>query len=185
MRKVIYGINVTADGCCDHTKVSGTEDIHVYFSELMRHADLIVYGRKTYELMVPFWPDVAKEQSMSETINEFARTFGGIDRLVFSRTLKSVEDKKSKVVNTDPAAEVLRLKQQPGKDISLGGVELPSLLIKAGLVDEFHIVVHPVIVGEGRRLFDDLELQAKLQLKLVESKVLPSGCVAQRYVSAR
>jgi len=91
MRKVIYGINQTLDGCCDHTKVSGTEDIHLYFADLMRNADLIVYGRKTYELMVPFWPDVAKEQSMSKTINKFARVFDSIDRLVFSRTLKGVK----------------------------------------------------------------------------------------------
>ncbi|MES2108184.1 MAG: dihydrofolate reductase family protein [Bacteroidota bacterium] len=182
MRKVIYGINQTLDGCCDHTKVSGTEDIHLYFADLMRNADLIVYGRKTYELMVPFWPDVAKEQSMSKTINKFARVFDSIDRLVFSRTLKGVEDKKSRVVNTDPVEEILRLKQQPGRDISLGGVELPLQLIKAGVVDEFHIVVHPVIVGEGRRLFDGINVQEKLRLKLIESKPLPSGCVALRYV---
>jgi len=182
MRKVVYGINQTLDGCCDHTKSSGSEDIHVYFSDLLRQADLIVYGRKTYELMVPFWPDVAKEQNMPETVNEFARVFDSIDKLVFSRTLKSVEDKKSRLVNTDPVEELLRLKQEPGRDISLGGVELPLKLIEAGLVDEFHIVVHPVIVGEGRRLFDGIDIKEKLQLKLAESKVLPSGCVALKYV---
>jgi len=85
-------------------------------------------------------------------------------------------------VNTDPVEEILRLKQQPGRDISLGGVELPLQLIKAGVVDEFHIVVHPVIVGEGRRLFDGINVQEKLRLKLIESKPLPSGCVALRYV---
>jgi dihydrofolate reductase len=182
MRKVVYGINQTLDGCCDHTKSSGSEDIHVYFSDLLRQADLIVYGRKTYELMVPFWPDVAKEQNMPETVNEFARVFDSIDKLVFSRTLKSVEDKKSRLVNTDPVEELLRLKQEPGRDISLGGVELPLQLIEAGLVDEFHIVVHPVIAGEGRRLFDGIDIKEKLKLKLVESKMLPSGCVALRYV---
>lgn len=182
MRKVVYGINQTLDGCCDHTKVSGTEDIHVYFSNLLRQADLIVYGRKTYELMVPFWPNVAEEQNMPDSINQFARVFDSVDKLVFSRTLKSLEDKRSRLVNTDPVEEILRLKQQPGKDISLGGIELPLQLIEAGVVDEFHIVVHPVIAGEGRRLFDGIDIKEKIKLKLVESKMLLSGCVALRYL---
>ena len=182
MRKVVYGINQTLEGRCDHTKVSGTDDIHIYFADLMRNADLIVYGRKTYELMVPFWPNVAKEQSESETVNEFARVFDGIDRLVFSRTLKRLDDKRTRLVNTEPVEEILRVKQQPGKDISLGGVELPLQLIQAGLVDEFHIVIHPVIVGKGRRLFDGSDIQKNLHLKLIESRHLPSGCVALIYV---
>ncbi len=182
MRKVVYGINQTLDGCCDHTKVSGTDDIHIYFADLMRNADLIVYGRKTYELMVPFWPKVAKEQSESEPVNEFAQVFDSIDKLVFSRTLISLDDKKTKLVNTNPVEAIVRLKQQPGKDISLGGVELPLQLILAGLVDEFHMVIHPVIVGQGRRLFDGSDIQKNLQLELVESKPLSSGCVALSYV---
>ncbi|MDO3644042.1 dihydrofolate reductase family protein [Mucilaginibacter sp. L3T2-6] len=182
MRKVVYGINQTLDGCCDHTKVSGTDDIHIYFADLMRNADLVVYGRKTYELMVPFWPNVAKEQSESEPVNEFAQVFDSIDRLVFSRTLRSLDDKKTKLVNTNPVEEILRLKQQPGKDISLGGVELPLQLILAGLVDEFHLVIHPVIVGQGRRLFDGTDIKKNLQLELGESKPFPSGCVALIYV---
>lgn len=60
MRKVIYGINLTTDGCCDHTKFNGSEEIQDYFAELMKEADLIVYGRKTYQLMVPYWPEIAK-----------------------------------------------------------------------------------------------------------------------------
>jgi len=56
MRKIIYGINITLDGCCDHTKGIGDKETHEYFTDLLRQVDLLVYGRKTYELMVPFWP---------------------------------------------------------------------------------------------------------------------------------
>jgi dihydrofolate reductase len=182
MRKVIYGINMTLDGCCDHTKVVGHEEIHEYFTDLMRDVDLLVYGRKTYELMVPFWPDVAKKQSMSKVSNEFARIFDSIPKLVFSQTLDWVEDKNTRIVRTNPRDEILKLKQEQGKNISLGGVALPSQLIELGLVDEYHFVVHPIVAGEGRRLFEGINLQEKLELKLVESKIFKSGCVALRYL---
>lgn len=184
MRKVIYGINVTIDGCCDHTKFFAGEDIHEYFTQLMQDVDLIVYGRKTYELMVPFWPDVAIKQSMTKAENEFAQTFDTIDKLVFSRSLDSAEDKNTKITHAQPVDEILKLKQHTGKNISIGGVDIPAQLIAAGLVDEFHIVVHPIIAGKGRRLFDGTDFPEKLQLKLAESKILPSGSIALRYLKA-
>lgn len=182
MRKVIYGINLTADGCCDHTQFNGGEDIHVYFTELMRDVDLIVYGRKTYELMVPYWPEVAEKQSgNTKTEYEFARVFTAIKKVVFSRSLDSVSGNTT-LIRTNLRDEFLKLKQEPGKKISIGGVNLPARLIALGLVDEFHFVVHPILVGEGRRLLEDTILPAHLNLKLVESKVLPSGCVAFHYL---
>lgn len=181
MRNVVYGINLTADGCCDHTKGNGTEDIHVYFTDLMRDADLIVYGRKTYELMVPYWPEVAKKQTGKKTEIEFAQIFDALPKVVFSKRLNSV-DGNTRIIRDNLAGEFLKLKQQPGKKISIGGVDLPSQLIAQGLVDEFHFVIHPVIAGEGRRLFDETQIQDRLNLKLVESKVLPSGSVALHYV---
>ncbi|HEY1010211.1 MAG TPA: dihydrofolate reductase family protein, partial [Daejeonella sp.] len=77
--------------------------------------------------------------------------------------------------------EILKLKQQPGKAISTGGVELPARLIELGLVDEFHMIVHPTIVGEGRRLFTEMRLPESLGLKFTSSETLSSGCVALRY----
>lgn len=183
MRKVVFGINITVDGCCDHTKGTGYEDIHTYFTDLMRDGDLLVYGRKTYQLMVPYWPEVAKSRSgETQATNEFAQVFDAIDMVVFSRTLETVEGKNRRIVRTSPQEEIIRLKQQPGKNILLGGVDLPSQLVESGLVDEFHIVVQPKLAGEGRRLFDNVNLPEGLPLKLVESKVLTSGCVALRYV---
>lgn len=181
MRKLIYGINVSMDGCCDHTKFSGGNDIHDYFRELLEDVDLLVYGRKTYELMVPFWPEVAKTQSMDETANAFARVFAGIGRVVVSRTLDSADDAHTTIIRDNLEDEIRKLKQQPGKAISTGGVTLPARLIELGLVDEFHLVVHPVLVGEGRRLFTEVHLPENLGLKLTASKTLSSGCVALRY----
>jgi dihydrofolate reductase len=181
MRKVIYGINLSADGCCDHTKFSGGEDIHEYFADLFQDVDLIIYGRKTYQLMVPYWPDVAKSQSGTKTENKFAEAFDAIDKIVVSRSLDYVEG-NARIIRTNLAEEVLKLKQEPGGKISIGGVTMPSELIALGLVDEFHFVVHPVIVGQGRRFLDDINLQVCLNLKLVDSKMLKSGCIALHYL---
>jgi dihydrofolate reductase len=181
MRNIIYGINLTADGCCDHTKGNGTEDVHEYFTDLMQDVDLLVYGRITYQLMVPYWPDIAKSQSETKTSNKFARTFDAIDKIVFSKSLDSAEG-NTRIIRGNLAEEILKLKQLPGKKISIGGVDLPSQLIALGLVDEFHFVIHPVIVGEGRRLFDNINLQERLNLKLLNSKVLKSGSVALHYI---
>jgi dihydrofolate reductase len=112
MRKVIFGINLTIDGCCDHTKLSGNDEIFEYITNDFRNVDLFVFGRKTYQLMVPFL----------------------------------------------------------------------SQLVESGIIDEYHFIVHPIVAGEGRRLLEGISLQEKLQLKLVESTVFKSGCVALRYL---
>ena len=182
MRNLIFGINITLDGCCDHTKQFADEETHEYWTGTLREADLLVYGRKTYELMVPFWPEVAKTQSMTKPLNEFAQVFNSINRVVFSRSLDSAEGKNTRIVRTDLRDEILKLKQEQGKNILTGGVSLPSQLIELGLVDEYRFVIGPVIAGAGRRLLDGVSLQEKLQLKLVESKTFKSGCVVLRYL---
>jgi dihydrofolate reductase len=182
MRNVIFAINITLDGCCDHTKQIGDEETHEYFTHLMRDVDLLVFGRKTYQLMVPFWPEVAKNQSMTKASNEFAQTFDSINKIVFSRSLDSAEDKNTRIVRTNLHDEILKLKQEEGKNILVGGVSIPSQLIELGLVDEYRFVVGPIVAGEGRRLLEGVSLQEKLQLKLVESRIFKSGCVALRYL---
>jgi dihydrofolate reductase len=183
MRKVIYGINLSADGCCDHTKFGGSEETVEYFTDLMRDVDLIIYGRKTYQLMVPYWPQVAKEQSGSKAEIEFAQRFDAIDKIVCSRSLSEVAG-NTRVIRTNLAEEILKLKQAPGKNISIGGVSLPAELIALGLVDEFYFLVHPVIVGQGRRLLDDTDLQKLQNLKLADATTLESGCISLHYVKS-
>ena len=180
-RNVIYAINITLDGCCDHTKMIADEEIHEYFTHLMRDVDLLVFGRKTYQLMVPFWPDVAKNHSMTKATNEFADTFDAISKIVFSQSLDSAE-RNTRIVRTNLQDEILKLKQDQGKNILIGGVSLPLQLIELGLVDEYYFVLQPIVVGEGRRLWEGISLQERLQIKLVEAKILKSGCVALRYL---
>ena len=141
-----------------------------------------VFGRKTYQVMVPYWPDVAKDHSASKADREFAHAFDAIPKVVFSRTLDSAEDKNTRIVRTDLRDEILKLKKEQGKNILVGGVSVPSQLIELGLVDEYQFVVCPIIAGEGRRLMEGASLPERLQLKLVESKIFKSGSVALRYL---
>lgn len=183
MRKLIYAINVTLDGCCDHTKVIGDEELLDHYTQLIQEVGLLAYGRKTYQLMVPYWPDIAKDpagQSRAEV--GFAKAFDSADKLVFSRSLHKVEGKNARLARAGLEAEILTLKQEPGKDILVGGADIPSQLIELGLVDEYRLVVQPLFAGAGRRLLEGTDLQKGLRLKLVESKVFGSGCVALRYV---
>src|SRR5271155_4225833 len=182
MRNVIFAINISIDGCCDHTKLIADEELLDYSTPLMRDADLLVFGRKTYQLMVPYWPDVAKNPSETKADIEFAKMFVSKNKIVFSRSLESAEDENTKIVRTNLRDEIVRLKHEQGKHILVGGVDIPSQLIELGLIDEYHFVVTPIIAGEGRRLMKGVSLPQKLQLKLVESKIFPSGCVALRYL---
>ena len=183
MRKVIFAINITLDGCCDHTKMVPDEEVMEYYTRLLRDdAGLAVYGRKTYQLMVPYWPDIAKSQSETKAENEFALAFDSLNRIVFSRSLGSAEDKNTKIVRSNLRDEILKLKQEQGKNILVGGVDVPSQLMELGLIDEYRFVVMPIIAGEGRRLMEGVSLPEKLELKLVESKPFKSGCVALRYL---
>lgn len=182
MMKVIFAINITLDGCCDHTKQFVDEEQLEYFTQLTREAGLQILGRKTYQLMVPYWPDVLKDPSATKANTEFARAFDCTNKVVFSRTLHGVEDKNTRIVRGDLRDEVLKLKQEQGKNILVGGVDIPSQLIKLGLVDEFRFVIGPIIAGEGRRLLEGVSLPESLQVKLVESKIFKSGCVALRYL---
>jgi dihydrofolate reductase len=184
MRNLVFAINTTLDGCCDHTKFNPDDEMLEYFTHLTRDADTFVYGRKTYQLMVPYWPDVAKNPSeQTKADYEFAKAFDAINKIiVFSQSLASPEGEKTRIVRTSLHDEILKLKREQGKNIFTGGVTIPSQLAELGLIDEYHFVVHPIVLGEGRRLFEGINLQEKLQLELVESKTFKSGCVALRYL---
>ncbi|SDF07988.1 Dihydrofolate reductase [Mucilaginibacter pineti] len=184
MRNVIYAINTTLDGCCDHTKFYPDEEMIAYFTQLTRDADTFLYGRKTYQLMVPYWPDVAKNPSGDRKADiDFAQAFEAVDKIiVFSQSLDSPEGNKTRIVHTGLHDEVIKLKQEEGKNILTGGVAIPSQLAALGLIDEYHFVVYPIVTGEGRQLFDGINLEEKLNLKLVDSTSFKSGAVALRYL---
>ena len=181
MRKLIFAINTTLDGCVDHTKQFVDEEKLEYFTHLTREADLQVFGRKTYQLMVPYWPEVLKNPSETKADREFAQAFDSANKIVFSRSLESAEGRNTRIVRTNLHDEILKLKQEQGNNILVGGVDISSQLIRLGLVDEYRFVVGPIVAGEGRRLLEGVSLPERLQLKFVESKFLKSGCVALHY----
>ena len=184
MRKLIYAINLTLDGCCDHTKVTVPEEgLMEYYTRLVREADTFLYGRVTYQLMVPYWPDIARNppESESKADIEFAEAFDAIRQiLVFSRSLEKAEGKNTRIVRTGLKDEILKLKQKPGKDIMTGGVAIPEQLMALDLIDEYRFVIQPTIAGEGRRLSP--AMKERLGLMLMESKTFKKGSVALRYV---
>ena len=183
MRKLIFAINITLDGCCDHDKVKADDETLEYFTNLTRSVGLQVFGRKTYELMVPYWPDIAKHPAgETKATIDFAEAFVSINKIVFSRSLEGVEGSNTRIVRENLQGEILKLKREQGKSIIVGGVSVSSQLIELGLVDEYRFVVSPIVAGEGRRLLEGSRLPERLQLKLIESKIFKSGCVALRYL---
>lgn len=181
MRTVTFGINISLDGYCDHTIGNPGKELHDYFTGMMDDVDLLFFGRVMYQLMFPYWADVAKNQSGTAHENRFAERLTAIDKVVVSRTLDSVQG-NTRIVRSNPAEELLKLKQQPGRKISVDSISLLPELITAGLIDEFHLVIHPVIVGKGRPLLEAGSLPDKLNLKLVDTTVFKSGCVAHHYL---
>ena len=115
MRNVVYAINLTLDGCCDHTKLNPDEETHGYFTNLLPKIDLLVFGRKTYQLMVPFWPDAANDPSSTKSDIEFAQTFVSKKKIVFSRSLGSAEDENTRIVRTNLHDEILKLSKNQAK----------------------------------------------------------------------
>jgi dihydrofolate reductase len=181
MRTVTFGMNISLDGYCDHTIFSPSQDLHDYFTNMMADVDLLFYGRVMYQLMFPYWSDVAKNRSGTADEIRFAERLMTIDKVVVSRSLDKVEE-NTRIIRKDPAEELLKLKQQPGKKISIDSVSLLPELIAAGLIDEFHLVVHPVFAGRGRRLLDDGSLKEIVNLKLVDSINFKPGYMALHYV---
>jgi len=181
MRKVVFAINITTDGYCSHTDGIADEELHQYFTGVLRNGSLLLFGRITYQLMVPYWPDIARRQSETAATNEFARVFDSLDKVVFSTTLTHVEGNNTRLVRANVAEEVLALKQQPGKDICVGSLSIASQLSDRGLIDEYRFVVHPVVAGKGPRLFETVTLQDRLRLDFLGSKTFRSGVVALHY----
>ena len=178
MRKVVFAINITIDGYCGHETGIADDELHAYFTGLLRDAGVEIFGRNTYQLMYPYWHDVAVNQSETKVINEFARTFDSIPKLVFSTTLQSVEWNNTTLLHSNLREEIMALKQQPGKNISIGALNIASQVAQWNLIDEYHFVVHPIIAGEGPRLF---ESGGKHALELIDSKTFRSGVVALHY----
>lgn len=180
MRKVMFAMNISIDGCYEHTHFSPTLDLMHYFTRLMQDTGVIVYGRKTYELMVPYWPEVAKNRSGSPSDIAFAEAMTPIEKIVLSRTLKHPAE-NTRIVGEDPEGLIRELKLQPGKKIAFSSASLLPHLLEAGLIDELYLVVHPFLAGEDKRLFENLLVPEKLNFQLEHTQVFKSGAIALHY----
>ncbi len=178
MRKLIAAINMTLDGFCDHTAGLPDEEIHQHYTELLRQADLILYGRTTYQLM-EFWRTLLENPSEEKSMNDFAVAIDKIPKIVFSHTLKDIEWDSAKLSNKSLEEKVLGLKRQPGGDILVGSRSLIIQLMKLNLIDEYQLCVHPVVAGSGLSLFENIN--DRTILKLLKTKTFSGGAVTLFY----
>jgi dihydrofolate reductase len=179
MRKIIAAINMTLDGFCDHTAGIADDELHQHYSELLRQAGVIIYGRITYQLMESFWPTIVKNPTGNKSIDEFAVVIENIPKIVFSRRLTNVEWKNVKLAKAGIKEEVLELRQQPGKYILVGSPSLIIELTKLKLIDQYQLCVHPVILGSGLPLFKNIS--DSVILKLLKTKTFGSGAITLYY----
>ncbi len=185
MRPLRFSLNVTLDGCYDHTVGIADADLHRNAMEYIAGCDDLLFGRVTYKMMEEAWrmPLSGKWPGwMAPWMHPFAKTIDAAKKYVVSSTLKEV-DWNAELVQGDLATFVQHLKQQPGKAIGVGGVQLAMALTELGLIDEYQFVVHPRIVGRGPTLFAGLSKM--VDLKLVGREEFGSGAVAMRYVVKR
>src|SRR5690554_2541511 len=136
MRKLIAAINMTIDGFCDHTAIIPDDEIHQYYADLIARADIILYGRITYQLM-EYWKSVVENPTGNRATDEFAAVMDKIPKMVFSTSIKHINWQSAKLANNDLKDEVVKLKQQPGNEILLGSRSLIIQLMKLKLIDEY------------------------------------------------
>jgi len=178
MRKLIAAMNMTLDGFCDHTAMIADDEIHQHYSELLRSAGTLLYGRITYQLM-EYWPTLIKNPSGNKSMDEFAVIMDNIPKVVFSHTLKSVEWRTARLAKRDLKEEVLELRQQSGKDILVGSPSLIVALSQLDLIDEYQLGVQPIVLGSGLSLFKNI--RDRIDLKLLKTKSFGCGAVMLYY----
>ena len=182
MRPLRYSINVTLDGCVDHTAgIIPDKEMHQYYADKIAQADALIFGRVTYEMMEawrPFAQTGVRPDWMQPWMDAFALTIDAAKKYVVSSTLEEV-DWNAELVRGNLEEAVQRLKQEPGKGLYVGGVTLPKALAEMGLIDEYEFVVHPTLAGHGPTLMAGLS--KPVDLKLVSRQEFGSGAVVLRY----
>ena len=178
MRKIIAAINMTLDGFCDHTAGLPDEEIHQHYADLLDNADVVLYGRITYQLM-QYWQTLIKNPSGEKSMDDFAMAIDKIPKIVFSHTLKNTGWDSAKLSNKPIEKEVLELKRQSGKDILVGSRRLILQLMKLNLIDEYQLCVHPVVAGRGLPLFENIN--DRTIFKLIKTKTFSGGAVTLYY----
>ncbi len=150
MGRLILAINMSLDGFADHALFGATADdeLHDFFSGLLDVTDIEVFGRTTYQIMEAHWPRAHEDPRASKSMLNFADRFSAIPKVVFSRTLQKAEWNNVRIATTNMVDEVASLKLRSGGNISLGGINISQQFMKLGLIDEYWLVVHPVVAGK-------------------------------------
>ena len=178
MRQLIAAMNMTLDGFCDHTSGIADDEIHQHYSDLLRDAGLIIYGRTTYQLM-EYWRSVVANPTGNKVTDEFAVTMDNIPKIVYSRTLDDVDWRGTELKREIVKDEIAALKQQSGKDILVGSPSLIVQLGNLGLIDEYQLGIHPIVIGRGLPLFKNIA--DRIDLKLIKTKPFRCGVVIHYY----
>lgn len=186
MGKLIYAMNVSLDGYVetpDHSLAWTIidDELHQWFNDWTRELDAELYGRRLYELMAGYWPTAHADPAVTGPEREYAQIWLAMPKVVFSSTLDRVEW-NSRLVRGDVSGELARLRQEFAGDMGIGGATLAASFIRRGLVDEFRLLVHPVVLGSGTPFFPPLE--QPIQLRLLDSHVFASGVVYLAFAPA-
>jgi len=186
MKKVICRISVSLDGYIEgpNREIDWhllDEEVNAYVVEMLKATDVLILGRRTYELMAGYWP-TAEGNDIS--VKSFKDLMNGKPKLVFSRTLKKVEWQNSQLALGTLSEEVTRLKQTSGDGlICVGGSDLAASFLEEGLLDELWVLVTPVLIGGGKTLVD--AIKKRHPLKLLSTRAFKSGNVALTYEAVR
>ena len=187
MRKIIVSMNATLDGFIagpdcelDWHFQSWDDEMAGSTAEQLSRADTILLGRVTYKAMAAYWPVRAINLCAAREDVDFTDMMNSYKKIVFSSTLKNAAWNNSRIVRKDAEAEINRLRKEPGKDMIIyGSVNLISYLEAAGLIDEYRLWVHPVMLGKGKGLFRDLK--KRVDLELYKTKTFRSGVILLYY----
>jgi dihydrofolate reductase len=187
VRKLIYSMNVTLDGYIaapgdDISWGVPSAELHQWFNDRAREIGVSLYGRKLWEVMSAHWPTADQQPDASPVEIEFARIWQATPKVVFSATLDEVSG-NARLVTGDAVAEIARLKAEDGAPMEISGATLAGAAMRAGLIDEYQVVTHPVLVGGGTPFFSALD--GWVDLRLVETRTFPDGVTLSHYAAGR
>jgi dihydrofolate reductase len=174
-----FALNVTLDGCCDHREMIADDEMLDHFTQLIGAAGAMLYGRTSYELMEEHWPAVARDEKAPRAMREWARKLEDVPKYVVSASRRDFPWKNSFHVEGDIREAVTQLKKRTPQGVLVGSPMLSAALERLGLIDEYHVVVHPVLAGHGPTLFQGLERSRHLDL--ISTMRMTSGVTAMHY----
>ncbi len=176
MGLLTFGINLTLDGCCDHTAGIPDDELHDYFTGLMGGAGAMLWGHTTYEMMEGYWPAVARDEEAPRAEREWALELDTKPKYVVSSTRHDFPWQNTIHVQGELREAVQQIKDRTPAGVLLGSLTLGAELQRLDLIDEYRLVIHPVLAGRGPRLFDGLT--ESRQLELVSSQTFKAGQTA-------